>query len=226
MKAKPSVYEQALTNLNKNIKNKRWQAGQRLPTIKQLANEMGISITIVREALHTLADQGVISIEHGRGIYLRNDPNSVYASDNKEISKIPLLSMLKARLLIEPEQAFLCAQNSDESLQQQIQNVADQLDQEMQVGDSFLTTDLKFHQLIAEGAAQPALLIMSLSLSKYQISTRRMTNTLPQMRTKAALYHQLIASAILTRDGEEARKLMEMHINSMIDPLEKIDESY
>lgn len=41
------------------------------------------------------------------------------------------------------------------------------------------------------------------------------------MRTKAALYHQLIAAAIVTHDGEEAKKLMTMHIESMISPLIK-----
>ncbi|WP_258088580.1 hypothetical protein [Weissella fangxianensis] len=48
-----------------------------------------------------------------------------------------------------------------------------------------------------------------------------MTNTLPLMRTKAALYHQLIAAAISTHSGEEAKKLMTMHIESMIFPLVK-----
>lgn len=62
---------------------------------------------------------------------------------------------------------------------------------------------------------------MTSSLEQYQISGRRITNTLPLMRTKAALYHQLIAAAIVTHDGEEAKKLMTMHIESMISPLIK-----
>ena len=91
----------------------------------------------------------------------------------------------------------------------------------MHVSDNFLKTDLQFHQLIADGAKQPSLKIMTNSLAEYQISARRMTNTLPLMRTKAALYHQLIAAAISTRSAEEAKKLMTMHIESMILPLIK-----
>jgi len=65
---------------------------------------------------------------------------------------------------------------------------------------------------------------MTNSLESYQLESRRMTNTLPQMRTKAALYHQLIAAAITTHNAEEAKQLMIMHIRSMIEPLEGISK--
>ncbi|KRM11713.1 hypothetical protein FD41_GL001191 [Lentilactobacillus farraginis DSM 18382 = JCM 14108] len=91
------------------------------------------------------------------------------------------------------------------------------------MGGDFLNVDLEFHQLVADGAQQPALKIMSDSLKNYQIESRERTNTLPNMRTKASLYHQLIATAIATKDADEAKKLMEMHIISMIDPLNKLE---
>lgn len=219
---KPSVYEQALTKLNENIDKKVWKPGQRLPTMKQLASELGISITIIREALHTLENQGVISIEHGRGIYLRNDPNAGTEDVKLSDKNVPLLSLLNARLLVEPEQAYYCAQRADDELCRQLRFVAQQLDQEMQVSDDFLAIDLKFHQLIAKGAQEQSLQIMTMSLESYQIESRRMTNTLPQMRTKAALYHQLIAAAVTTHNAHEAQELMRMHIESMIKPLTKI----
>lgn len=218
---KPSVYQQTLDNLNKLIINKTWKPGQRLPTMKQLAKKLDVSVTIIREVLRTLEIHGVVSIEHGRGIYLRNDPNAVYSNTIDHKGKISLLSILKARLLVEPEQAYYCAKKADPKLCRDLQNLASQLDREMKVSDNFLTADLKFHQMISKGAEQPSLMIMTQSLEKYQIESRRMTNTLPQMRTKAALYHQLIAAAITTHKAKEAKQLMEMHIKSMIEPLEE-----
>lgn len=218
---KPSVYQQTLDKLKRNIIDEIWKPGQRLPTMKQLAKEMEVSLTIIREAMRTLENQGIVSIEHGRGIYVRNDPNAASSSEEKKKEKLSLLSILRARLLVEPEQAFYCAKQAEPSLCEKLQELAYQLDQEVQVNDCFLTTDLKFHQLIAEGAKQPSLMIMTGSLEKYQLESRRMTNTLPQMRTKASLYHQLIAAAITTHNAEEAKQLMIMHIQSMIAPLEK-----
>ena len=48
---KPSVYQQTLDNLNKLIINKTWKPGQRLPTMKQLAKKLDVSVTIIREVL-------------------------------------------------------------------------------------------------------------------------------------------------------------------------------
>lgn len=218
---KITVYEKALQQLNEEILNGVWQPGQRLPPMKQLAKNLGVSVTTIREVLHTLENKNIVSIEHGRGIYLRNDPNSVPSQTVNVDQDISILSILQARLLVEPDLAYYCAQNADALLCQELQMVADRLDQEMHVHDDFLKTDLKFHQLIADGAKQPSLQIMTGSLEQYQISARRITNTLPLIRTKAALYHQLIAAAIVTHDGEEAKKLMTMHIESMISPLVK-----
>ncbi len=77
--AKLSVYQQTVDKLQAKILSGEWQPGQRLPTMKQLSKQMGVSITSMREALKSMENQNVISIEHGRGIYVRNDPNSVNA---------------------------------------------------------------------------------------------------------------------------------------------------
>lgn len=218
---KETIYDKALRELKEKILNGEWQAGQRLPPMKQLAQILGVSVTTIREVLHTLENKNIVSIEHGRGIYLRNDPN-VNATQIMSINQdISLLSVLKARLLVEPKQAYYCAQRADERLCQKLETAANRLDSEMHVHDDFLKTDLLFHQLIADGAQEPALQTMSNSIEQYQLSGRRMTNTLPLMRTKAALYHQLIAAAIATHSAMEAKQLMVMHIESMIAPLEK-----
>lgn len=220
--AKLSVYQQTVDKLQAKILSGEWQPGQRLPTMKQLSKQMGVSITSMREALKSMENQNVISIEHGRGIYVRNDPNSVNAKGDADVKSISLLALLQARLLIEPEQAYQCAKNCDPTIIQRLQDLSERMDKEMRTGGDFLNIDLEFHQLVSEGSNQPALEIMLKSLENYQIESREKTNTLPNMRTKASLYHQLIATAIATRDADEARRLMEMHIQAMIEPLERM----
>ncbi len=69
--AKLSVYQQTVDKLQAKILSGEWQPGQRLPTMKQLSKQMGVSITSMREALKSMENQNVISIEHGRGIYVQ-----------------------------------------------------------------------------------------------------------------------------------------------------------
>ncbi len=220
--AKISVYQQTVDRLQENIFKETWKPGQRLPTMKQLAKEMGVSVTTMREALKSLENRDMISIEHGRGIYVRNDPNAVTSSGTDKVKSIPLLELLQARLLFEPQQAYMCAKNANQAIKQQLQELSEKMDKEMRSGGDFLDADLRFHQVIADGAGQAALKGMSDSLANYQRESRERTNTLPNMRTKASLYHQLIATAISSDDADEAKQLMAMHIEAMIVPLKKI----
>ncbi|WP_057803684.1 hypothetical protein [Pediococcus stilesii] len=55
-----------------------------------------------------------------------------------------------------------------------------------------------------------------------KVSTNKYSS-FSDMRTKAALYHELIASTMKTPNLEEAKKLMEMHITSMINPIKNLN---
>ena len=50
---------------------KRFAAGDRLPSENELANELGVSRTTLREAVRLLAAHQVLVTERGRGTFLR-----------------------------------------------------------------------------------------------------------------------------------------------------------
>ncbi|WP_209874132.1 FadR/GntR family transcriptional regulator [Paenibacillus silagei] len=200
-----------------------WAPGDRLPTLQQLAVDFSVSVTTVREALRILESQGNVSIEHGRGMYVRNDPLLLDdpAVALEELDNISIVDLLEARLLIEPELAALAAQRADEDQIRRLRVLADRMVQQMEEGGSFFETDLAFHQLIAEGAANPVVARMLHSILPLLAEGRKQTNTLPNMRTKASNYHVLIAIAIEERQSETARQLMESHIQSMLTTLKQ-----
>ncbi|WP_235191929.1 FadR/GntR family transcriptional regulator [Paenibacillus sp. FSL R7-277] len=200
-----------------------WAPGDRLPTLQQLAVDFSVSVTTVREALRILESQGNVSIEHGRGMYVRNDPLLLDdpAVALEELDNISIVDLLEARLLIEPELAALAAKRADQDQIRRLRVLADRMVQQMEEGGSFFETDLAFHQLIAEGAANPVVARMLHSILPLLAEGRKQTNTLPNMRTKASNYHVLIAIAIEERQSETARQLMESHIQSMLTTLKQ-----
>ncbi len=62
---------QALELIKKKIVERRLRPGDKLPTERALAAQLGISRHTVREALKTLQALGVVDIIHGSGIYLK-----------------------------------------------------------------------------------------------------------------------------------------------------------
>src|SRR4051812_44111010 len=47
------------------------QAGERLPSIVEMARRFGVGQPTIREALRTLEAMGVIEIRHGSGVFVR-----------------------------------------------------------------------------------------------------------------------------------------------------------
>lgn len=60
--------EKAITYIKQGLKNQLWAPGDRLPGLKRLAKDAGISHPIMGKALHLLADQGLLSILPSSGI--------------------------------------------------------------------------------------------------------------------------------------------------------------
>jgi len=218
---KPTAFQATIEVMKQKIITGEWAPGDRIPTLQQLAQEFSVSVATVREALRTLESQGNVSIEHGRGMYVRNDPLLLDdpTAALQELEDISLVDLLEARLLIEPELAARAAERASEAQIGKLRNLAGKMIRQMEEGGPFLDTDFAFHQLIAESAVQPVLARMMDSILPLLIESRKQTNTLPNMRTKASNYHVLIAVAIEERQSGQARQLMHSHIASMLSML-------
>ncbi|WP_301628464.1 FadR/GntR family transcriptional regulator [Paenibacillus apis] len=220
---KKTAFTATIDQIKEKIIGGEWPPGSRIPTLQQLSKELGVGVSTVREALRTLESQGNISIEHGRGMYVRNDPLLLEdpTANLKELGDISLVKLLEARILIEPALAALSAERATLPEVKQLRELADNMVLQMEEGGPFLDTDLAFHRLIAESAQQPVLFRMMESIFPLLSEGRKYTNTLPHMRTKASNYHVLIAIAIEERHSEQARQLMYHHINDMLEALKK-----
>jgi GntR family transcriptional repressor for pyruvate dehydrogenase complex len=220
---KKTAFSMTIDVLEQKIISGEWPPGSRIPTLQEIAKDLAVSVSTVREALRTLESQGNVSIEHGRGMYVRNDPLLLEdpTANLKELGDISLVKLLEARLLIEPKLAALSAEHATRAQVKQLRALADSMINQMEEGGPFLDTDLSFHRLIAESAQHPVLLHMLDSISPLLSEGRKQTNTLPHMRTKASNYHILIAIAIEERHSEQARQLMYSHIYDMLEALKK-----
>src|SRR5581483_5524409 len=80
--------------------------GERLPTERTLAAELGVSRSSVRNALGLLEADGHVSREVGRGTFLRTPPRSSHGSPHgargPEPDDVGPADVMTARQLIEP----------------------------------------------------------------------------------------------------------------------------
>jgi GntR family transcriptional regulator len=63
-------YLRIYTELRDRITGGQWPAGSSLPSQRELADDFGVSMMTLRQALQLLADEGLIGARHGLGTYV------------------------------------------------------------------------------------------------------------------------------------------------------------
>lgn len=69
-------YAQVADTLRNRIRRGIWHRGQVIPTIDMLMQEFGVGRATVRQAIHMLAREGLLSPEQGRGTFVTGDRGS------------------------------------------------------------------------------------------------------------------------------------------------------
>ncbi len=61
------IYEQLVQSIKELINRKELLEGDSLPTVRQLAQDLGINLNTAARAYRELAKQGILSVRQGRG---------------------------------------------------------------------------------------------------------------------------------------------------------------
>src|SRR5258707_14901783 len=90
---------------------KKLEPGDRLPSVKELAERFSVATPTIREALRLLEMAGNLDIRHGSGIYLRQPQARGMVSNPyaRPLDTNTILNLPQARLVIEPPVAELAA---------------------------------------------------------------------------------------------------------------------
>lgn len=92
-------YLQLASVLRQRIANGHWGVGDRLPTVQQLASELGVARITVRQAYGRLAAEGLITTHRGRGTHVapaaqeRGPSPTLRAAINDPLQHPPALSI-------------------------------------------------------------------------------------------------------------------------------------
>ena len=84
------IYEQITNQIKNNIFNGQLNEGDALPSIRNLANELRISVTTTKKAYENLELDGFIQTVPGKGSYV--------ASQNKELLKEKRMKIIEDKL--------------------------------------------------------------------------------------------------------------------------------
>jgi DNA-binding GntR family transcriptional regulator len=77
-------YEQVADELRTAIRNGDYKPGDRLPTVRDLAEANGIARMTVQHAYQALRKEGLVVGQQGRGVYVRTPPAAEAEADGAD----------------------------------------------------------------------------------------------------------------------------------------------
>ena len=97
-----TLTERAQRQLEELIVAGKIKPGDRLPSESQMGKMLGVSRTVVREAVRLLSARGLVDVKTGSGIYVR-ELNSIMMSD--PIDLLPAIARSKWRIVAQQDHA-------------------------------------------------------------------------------------------------------------------------
>jgi GntR family transcriptional regulator, transcriptional repressor for pyruvate dehydrogenase complex len=128
--------------------------GTRLPSERELTQQLGVGRSTVREALQGLAMMGVIEIRHGQGVFVADRPAIAGDAERSLPPKEVTDELLEARRIVEVELARLAAERRTENDLAKMQSLLDTHREDLAAGRGPIMQASQFHLLVADAASR------------------------------------------------------------------------
>jgi GntR family transcriptional regulator, transcriptional repressor for pyruvate dehydrogenase complex len=200
------------------IQEAELRPGDRLPSVKSLAERFSVAAPTLREALRQLQASGVIEMKHGSGVYVRSGHERIVLANPSrgEIEISTIVHLLDARLLIEPQLAELTARAADETKVAELERILDEAEQCLTGNDEMLhRTNMSFHAAVAKFAGNIVLAQIIESLIELYSFEQLAIMSFYDDRVGDYSEHRAILAAIRDKDAERARELMSRHLQGV-----------
>lgn len=171
----------------------------------ELAEDMGVSRTPVREAIRKLEKEGLISIEPRKGAYAST------------LSSQDMVDILEVRQTMEGLAADLATARLTDQQKHELIQVSQNFNEAVESGDmeQMIALDTLFHHLIVEGTDNKLLAVMVSQLQDMVLRFRYLYFDDFRRAEKMPEEHKQILDAILAGDPIKARTAADIHIDGL-----------
>ena len=168
----------------------------------ELAEEMGVSRTPIREAIRKLEKEGLVTIEPRRGAYA------------SMISTEDMVEILEVRQDLEGLAAQLAASRMSEEQMDELKKIAENYNQAVSEGsmEDMIRYDTAFHRLIVDSCNNKILVHMIEQLQELVLRFRYIYYDNFRRAEHMPKEHRDIIEGIASGDADKAREAADVHI--------------
>lgn len=208
-----SLVSKVCARLAVMMRSRAFTATDKLPPERILAEQLGVSRTVMREATKRLESQGLLEIRHGSGIRIVNQLHRPVCGSLSLAMPAPqerLRQLNEARLLVEPEVARQAAERRRNAHLKALAKSQSDLFNALNTFDA-VEADIAFHRALADAARNEVFKLMIESMAELgRVSRRSTIGTVG--KHKAHSQHFRILAAVEAGDSDAAAKEMRAHL--------------
>jgi DNA-binding FadR family transcriptional regulator len=207
---------QVVSRFEEAILSGQLAPGDQIPSEREISAEMGVSRSVVREALNRLASLGLVRSVHGSGT-LVEVPNSrqVTVGYQRLLSRpdFHLHDLAAVRLPLETTIVALAAAQRTEAHLAGLEKTQKVLGNPRRSLEAHIKADLDFHATLAEATGNPLFQVVLAPIQQLLIESRR--RTLGHYGSEIAFrHHASILEAVRAGDAAGAVRAMREHIET------------
>lgn len=222
---KQKLADQVYEQIWQMIEDGELAPGDALPSERVLMEQFGVGRPAVREALHMLANKGLISISHGERSRVKELTATAAVSQIEEIAKLMLSSepanlvhLKQLRVILETGTVRIAAESSTRADAEKLGILVSE--QRAALGDNkrFVEADMAFHVGIAAITGNPLLETVTQAMLAWLFAYHKPALHWEGREQTTLREHAALVDLIAAKDGAGAVRLIEEHL-SRSDPL-------
>lgn len=206
------VSETVAEEIEKLIESGTFQAGEKLPSVRELCNLFGVGRSAVRDAITTLSGKGIVYVKQGEGTYICEFNSSKLFNHHLLLpSSRDISELFQVRKILETgiaERAAICRSEQDLLLMEEC--ISNQTVNEWE-------SDYHFHMAIAKSTGNEVLIqfmyFISATTKKAMSDFHQYIQKNPDTVKRIENQHHQIYDAIKKRESNKALSMMGKHLN-------------
>jgi DNA-binding FadR family transcriptional regulator len=215
--------------LGEAIVTGRYPVGSSLPPEPALCETLGVSRTVIREAVKSLIAKGLLVTgpKVGTRVLAEEqwnwfDPDVVAWQSRAGLSREFLRDLQELRRLVEPAAVRLAAERATAQDIAEIETAYAGMKRSIEEGGDYVSSDLRFHQGLLRAAhnrmvAQMSKALGALLRTSFEISTAR-----PDGPASSLPLHRAVLDAVIARSPAKAERAIIVLIDGANDDIEAV----
>ncbi|MHA3021613.1 FadR/GntR family transcriptional regulator [Mycobacterium sp. BMJ-28] len=203
---RPNLHDLVVSRLLQIIATSGIEPGQALPRERVLAEQLGVSRSVLRQGFAVLEDRGLITTRRGSGRFLRQTALTNGTPSPSALEVASIIDVLEARRIVEEQVAVLACERRTAEEARDLARLAETL--------NTWDDNLAFHVAVAAASHNFMLerLVRQQAELSGQLGQRNRYDDpaeLEHMRDE----HRAIAEAVVARDADTAMRRVRTHLS-------------